>query len=124
MRKTLCLVAGLTSIFLMACTKVDKQVPMQNSNYTVLRGLKIENAVTDAEASMRSNDFRLLAIRGYTLDVPGTSEDIQSIKATYGIREIEGTSDAIDGSEHERLIENARRYAMVYNKTIIANARP
>jgi outer membrane lipoprotein LolB len=123
MMKILILFAGLSLIILVACARTDKKAAVQKTDYRDLRTLKIENAVIDAQRAAKSKDFRLLAIRGYTLEVPGTSEDLQSIKSTYGIREIEGTSDAIEGPEHGRLIDNARRYAEKYNRTIIADFR-
>lgn len=114
------LCAGLNFIFLVACTRTDNKTAARNMNNADLRKLKIENSVTDAMNSIESKDFRLLAVRGYTVEVPGISEDVQSIRATYGIKEIEGTTDAVEGPEHKRLVDNARHYAEKYNQTIIA----
>jgi hypothetical protein len=111
--------AALIFLFLAGCTKGDNKTAMQNDKYAELRKLKIENAVQDALKSIESKDYRLLAVRGYALNVPGVSEDVRSIETSYGIKIIEGTSDAIEGPEHKRLNDNARAYAKIYNRTIV-----
>ncbi|MBZ5643322.1 MAG: hypothetical protein LAO19_11215 [Acidobacteriia bacterium] len=122
MRNMLIFVAVVNFIFLAACSNTPPKMAGSKMDFADLRKLKIENAAADARNSIESKDFRLLAVRGYVLEVPGTSEDIQNIKTTYGLKEIEGTSDAVEGPDHKLLIDNARRYAEKYNQTIIAEA--
>jgi len=93
-------------------------VPVKD-NYAELKKLKIDNAVPDAKKAIAINDFRLLAVRGYTIEVPGIKESVSKIEKKFGIKIIEGTSDAFEGPEHKYLNEIARKYAEQYNQTII-----
>jgi hypothetical protein len=120
MRKALVFFTSLNFILITACGRTYTKSTTQNTVYADLRKLKIENAAADARNSVESKDFRLLGVRGYVLEVPGTNKDLQTIKSTYGVREIEGTSDAVEGPQHKALIDNARQYAEKYNQTIIA----
>ncbi|HVS87057.1 MAG TPA: hypothetical protein VHF01_02420 [Candidatus Acidoferrum sp.] len=110
-------------ISLAACTRTTNKSVVQNVDYGELRKLRIDHAVSDARESLAAKDIRLLAVRGYTVEVPGVREDVRAIECTYGIRIIEGTSDAIEGPEHQQLIANARAYAEKYNQTIVAGKK-
>jgi hypothetical protein len=113
----------LICISLAACTRTTNKSATQNVDYGELRKLRIDHAVSDARESLAAKDTRLLAVRGYTVEVPGVREDVRAIESTCGIRIIEGTSDAIEGPEHQQLIANARAYAEKYNQTIVAGKK-
>jgi hypothetical protein len=88
--------------------------------------LKIENAAEDARRALKAGDLRLLGVYGFTTYVPGnpstSPEDAGSVRSTYGVKMIEGTTDAPTSGEHEQLNENAYRYAEKYNQTILAES--
>jgi hypothetical protein len=120
--KTLVLLCGPLS--LVSCAKAPKQDVAQIPNVDELRKLNVENAVEDARKALKSGDPRVLGVYGLTIDIPGApaalQEDPPLLRATYGIRMIEGTSDALISEEHEKLNDNAVRYAEKYNQTIFA----
>jgi hypothetical protein len=91
----------------------------QDAGWAKLRQLKVESAIADARRAMAKQDFRLLAVWGYTLEVPGTDRAVAELEANYGIRIVEGTADAFEGAEHRRLNEITRIYAAKYNQTIL-----
>jgi hypothetical protein len=118
----LCAILGLTS-----CAKTAKREVVQIPNVDELRSLNVENAVEDARKALKAGDRNVLGVYGYTTDVPGLPpalrEDPRSLRTTYGIRMIEGTTDAPSSEEHEKLNDNAYRYAEKYNQTILAESK-
>ena len=71
----------------------------------------------DAQKRMLSGDFRVIAIRGFSLMFPGLSLEETEDEDNY--RVIEGTSDDIDNSLHMRLIDLTTNYAETYNETVL-----
>lgn len=85
-----------------------------------LRWIEKANPATDAEAALERNDHTLLAVQGYTWVIPGTDESKKSeYKTRYGVRVIQGTSDAVISKEHLRLIRLATEYAANYNRHLL-----
>ena len=84
-----------------------------------LRWLYKANPEKDAKQAIAKGDFRLLAVYGYTLIVPGIKGDYTKYKKTYGIHPIEGTSDFIQNKEHGKLNALASKYAEKYNRIIL-----
>jgi len=85
-----------------------------------LRWIEKANPTTDAEAALKKNDHTLLAVQGYTWVIPGTDESRKSeYKTRYGVRVIQGTSDAAINKEHLRLIRLATEYAANYNRYLL-----
>src|ERR1700689_5369593 len=77
---------------------------------SALRALNIDKAESDAQKAIATDDFRLLAVQGYSTDVPGAGDDVEKAKDQYGLRMLAGTTDAPTSQEHERLNTNARAY--------------
>ena len=77
------------------------------------------NPEKDANQAIAKGDFRLMAVYGYTLIVPGIKGDYRKYEKTYGIHPIEGTSDFIKNNEHGKLNALAKKYAEKYNLTIL-----
>jgi hypothetical protein len=100
----------------------DQSVPTK-TDYSALRELKVENAVADAQRAIAAKDFRLLAVMGFSIEVPGAGDDVPSLEKEYGTKVIPGTSDAIQGEEHKRLNDNARAYAKKYNEFILSSVK-
>ena len=76
-------------------------------------------AERDARRAISSGDHRLLAVAGFSLEVPGTAMTAGQAEATYGLRDIQGTSDTF-GSPVEAFNNiAARNYAGAYNRAVI-----
>lgn len=84
-----------------------------------MKSLNVSNADNDARHAYALNDHRLLALNGFTLEVPGSS-DVEKAKLRYGLKVIAGTTDALCSKEQRNLIKDSRAYAEKYNKTMIA----
>jgi hypothetical protein len=82
--------------------------------------LRPENAEPDARSALARGDTRLLAVYGYTVEVPGVQADAEELRLKYGLRMLEGTSDSYKGDGAQRLNETARRYASAYNRIVIS----
>jgi hypothetical protein len=116
--KTVFAIALFAVVALPACGQ--EQSVSSNTDYAELRGLKIEEAAADARKAAAAKDYRLLAVKGYTIEVPGAGDDVSKLEKEYGIRVLSGTSDAVRGEEQRRLNANARDYARKYNETILS----
>ena len=85
-----------------------------------LKWLESANPELDAKNAIDRKDFRLRAIYGYVLSVPGVDQrDYDEYKRTFGFNPIEGTSDSLISGEHARLNQLASEYASRYNKVIL-----
>ncbi len=84
--------------------------------------LETANATVNAQEALKKGDIRLWAIQGFTIYIPGAEEykDLKQIEEIYGYRIIKGTSDAVYGKEHLRLIRLAEEYAKKYNEYVIS----
>ena len=92
----------------------------ENNQIEQLRWIENANPTADAEAALKKKDYTLLAVQGYTWVIPGTEELKKSeYKARYGVRVIQGTSDAALNKEHLRLIHRATEYAASYNRYLL-----
>ena len=79
--------------------------------------LKNPEAEARNNLSLRKNHF--IGLYGYSTYYPGVADaDLHYVKE-MGADIIKGTSDVIISKEHENLIKKARRYAQVYNATLI-----
>jgi hypothetical protein len=85
-----------------------------------LEWLESANPEMDAKKAILEKDFRLRAIYGYVLMIPGVNqENWIEYEKKYGLKPIEGTSDSLINSEHARLQKLASEYALKYNKVIL-----
>jgi hypothetical protein len=83
-----------------------------------LRRLKDANPADDAKEAIHRNDLRFLAVRGYTITVPGINDYQERFATKYKYRIIEGTSDAVRNDEDRKLQNSAVEYAKAYNLVI------
>ena len=86
---------------------------------TTIGGLNIGNPEVDVDKNTGNNDFRFICICGLTCYAPGVEKDDLTLTKKYGVRCLEGTSDAIESDEHEKLIQTARIYAEAYNMLLL-----
>ena len=82
--------------------------------------LKPENAEADARSAVARGDTRLLAVYGYTVQVPGVRADTGELKVKYGLRMLEGTTDSYKDDRDRQMNENVRRYASIYNRIVVS----
>jgi hypothetical protein len=84
--------------------------------------LNVDTAETDAMAAIAHGNVRLMAVYGFTIEVPGVDESVAKLRQLYGLRMLEGTGDAIKGPQDRLLNENARKYVAQYNQTVISSS--
>jgi hypothetical protein len=82
-------------------------------------GLNPARAERDAREAVAAGDTRLLAVAGFSLEAPGSGLNIVEAENTYGVLEIEGTSDVHQWPGEGWLNERARDYAERYNLAIV-----
>lgn len=86
---------------------------------TTLASLDLANPTNEAERNFAHGDWRLIGVTDYSCMPPGREGiALEPLARTVGLRCLEGTSDALEGSEHERLDQVARLYAIAYNRRI------
>ncbi len=88
-----------------------------------VRHLVVGQAESNAKSAIARGDRRLLAVYGLTLEVPGVSDDVRRLRTQYGLRILEGTSDAIKSAQDRQTNLNARKYATLYNRVVILSGR-
>ena len=85
-----------------------------------LKWIETASPESDAQKAIAQKDFRLRAVYGFTVIIPGVDQkDYDGVKQTYGIKPIEGTSDYNIDSEHATLNRLASEYASKYNSVIL-----
>jgi hypothetical protein len=78
-----------------------------------MKWLYTANPDKDFEKAVKIGDFRFIGIYGYRLAVPGV--DIKCLDVRKDVNPIKGTTDAVLGYEHSKLIAIAGAYANYYN---------
>jgi outer membrane lipoprotein LolB len=72
--------------------------------------------IGDARKAVDRGEFALLGVNGYTWTIPGIEDSKKfELRKNYGLKIIEGTSDVVQGEEHNRLQGLATEYAKKYN---------
>jgi hypothetical protein len=104
-------------VLLNAPTLLRREFALPDRDCGFIQTLRVDRAEADANAALRGNDRRLLAVYGFTLEVPGLSEG--SAKDGHALKPIDCTSDATISYRHERLNRNAIEYARRYNLEIL-----
>ena len=87
-------------------------------DYSEMKSLKLGNAQSDARIAYSKRDFRFIAVKGFTLQIPGVENAI-GLKREYGLKIIPGTGDALCSKEQGILIENTKKYAEAYNREML-----
>jgi hypothetical protein len=91
-----------------------------NNSVKKLKWLESAKPEVDAKKAIIQKDFRLRAIYGYVLMIPGVNQkNWIKYENKYGVNPIEGTSDNLINDEHARLQKLASEYALKYNKMIL-----
>jgi hypothetical protein len=79
--------------------------------------------VKDARDAIRRDDFRFLAVKGFTISVPGIESHEQQLVKHYKYRVIEGTSDAVIDLEEREIQNKVIEYAAQYNRAILHHVK-
>jgi hypothetical protein len=104
------------------CAAVSAGPSLENSmKVEEVARLNPAHADSDARSAVARGDKRLLAVYGYTIEIPGMHDDPEELKAKYGLRMLEGTSDSYQNSRDKQFNDKARRYASIYNRAVSAS---
>jgi len=98
---------------LVACKEKSDFEKEQDRYVEVMSWLNDADPRKDFERAIENNDFRFMGIYGYSLQVPTVKASC--LDYDRDINPIEGTSDAIMGYKHAKMIAIARTYAEDYN---------
>lgn len=112
----------LAALLLAACG--NNVPPSSNEVRLSTSQLTAERGEQDAEAAVERGDFSLVAVRGYSLEVPGVDMPGATASDLYGVREVADTGDVIDGRVTSARNRNARDYARAYNTVIMDRRDP
>jgi len=88
-----------------------------------LSGLNIDSPLEDLRKNRSRGDNRFVGINGFRCLPPGLNEKEIGLARKHGLRCLEGTSDMIEGEEHERLLSRAIAYATAYNKALLVELK-
>ncbi|MFT4934944.1 MAG: hypothetical protein ACI9LT_001632 [Pseudoalteromonas distincta] len=106
-------------VLLPSCNRAAKACDHQPGEL-LLGCMDPHSAEEDARGAARAGDLRLVAVPGYSLEIPGTELTGHEASSRYGIIVVEGASDVLSDSEAEAM-EIAVAYAERYN-TVMMNA--
>jgi len=94
--------------------------PRERDAVSHLTWLQDADATRDAQRAIRRGDRRLLAMATRGPDLPGVPADqVSRAKSVCGIRYVEGSTDAVMGQTHLKLLQAARDYASQYNRIML-----
>jgi hypothetical protein len=122
-RWSLCLTAISFAIFITACFTNEKHIAPITSNTAILTtelsALNLDSPQKDLDRNLNYRDYRCIAVCGFICYHPGVAPTDVDVCRRFGSRTIIGTSDAIEGDEHGKLIATASKYASEYNTRLI-----
>ena len=121
-----CIVVAVTMLAA-GCSAVDHMSVSTAAQEDVQRLRWLDSADVQADFQrhvIRDHDTRFVGVYGYTGIVPGVDEHLEArLKRQNRVRYIEGTSDAILSSEHDRLDKKASEYARQDNLLLLSYLR-
>jgi hypothetical protein len=84
-----------------------------------LKRYETANPAADLQTALSKRDMRFLAVRGFTLTVPGVDDYQTKYASRYPNRILEGTSEFVGDERGLRLQARARQYAAAYNTLLL-----
>jgi hypothetical protein len=118
MRNKFIILLVLASFMALSSNAIAQE--QKNDLVEKLRWIASANPNLDARQAIKRKDFRLRAIYGYSLIVPGIEQtNYDEYQKKFGFNPIEGTSDSLVSAEHARLNQLAYKYAQKYNEVIL-----
>lgn len=115
---TLTALGSVVGCFTAAEQVASKQKVTNSANANLAKYLDTD-PVADALEAIKQGDLRFLAVRGYTVIVPGVPDFQEKYAPKYTCRIIEGTSDAFSSSAERDVQLQVRDYAKKYNLTLL-----
>ena len=128
MRKILSLL--LIIMTMNSCQEMDQidlasLSPEERAAVTSLTWLRDADATRDARQAIERGDKRLLAMATRGPNMPGVpAEQVSKAKSVCGIRYVEGSTDAVMGETHLKLLQAAQAYASQYNSIMLDACLP
>ena len=112
----------LTALALCGCNdKASRPETAEAAPPEPLKWLADANPDKDAKSAIAAKDFRLLAISGRGLMLPGITEsDKEKAKQQCGIRYMEGMGDVIKDKQYKQWWDKGKQYAQSYNTLVSA----
>lgn len=105
---------SLLLLLLASCKNGDTEFKSEQRKYVgELKWLLNADPNKDVESAISRGDFRFKGIYGYSLSVPRVK--IECLDIETEVDAIKGTTDAVLGYEHAKLIAVAREYGNFYN---------
>lgn len=95
--------------------------PTPRSLHDQLSALKVENAAADARRALSRGDRRFASVTGYSRSVPGV-EGV-GLPELGAYRDVDPTGDVTRSPDQRAFKMRARRYAEIYNRTLLAESR-
>ena len=128
MKKTIILLSIILIFSVsLACIAQDTDIALKTSTVavlkTTLRSLNLKNPESDLDINFKNNDYRYICLYGYACYTPGVESTKMREIDPMEMRCLDGTSDAIESSEHKILIGQAEKYAETYNKLLLEKLR-
>ena len=108
------LIIVLSFLLLASCQKQATEFDKEQKKYVDELGWLLNaDPNKDVELAISKEDFRFKGIYGYSLSVPRVG--IRCLDVDNEVDPIKGTTDAVLGYEHAKLIAVAKEYADFYN---------
>ena len=119
------LLALLLVLSIQACGQPQPQTSQQNVQILreTISTLNIEDPESDLTRNLNAGGTRFVGIYGFTCTAPGVQESELNLLRIHGVKCLAGTSDAIEGIGHKRMIRIAENYARQYNLMLIERLR-
>jgi hypothetical protein len=96
--------------------------PQEQEAVQALSWLQQADAQEDAARARQQGDTRLYALATRAPNLPGVPiETAEQAKAACGTRPLPGSTDAVQGEVHLKLLRQARDYAAAYNRLMLEN---
>lgn len=111
---------GITFLLMTVVVGCGVETPNTARLEATLKKLSINMPATDLDTNLRAGDKRFIGINGIVCGPPGVPEaDAIAVVRKFGIRCLEGTSDAVQGAKRTQLIDHATKYAEAYNVELL-----
>jgi hypothetical protein len=106
------LLLGFGTMHLLGCSQTPQEISQAKVIHQ-MEWLYSAKPDRDFQSAIGRKDYRFLGLYGYALYVPRV--DASCITSANDVKPIEGTSDVVNGYEHEKLIAIAGVYASDFN---------
>ncbi len=110
-------------LFFLTVASMASAKPLPATNTSMLKmtlsSLNLADPSKDVRRNIANGDYRFIGIVDYSCHLPGREGlGLEHLSKIYGMRCLEGTSDAIESDEFGILMEQARQYGIQYNAAL------